>query len=72
MKKIATIIGLIAMSLGLLSTLYGYAADYTKLKSRVKGKATRGEVRTLHNKIDKVILGLCIIDKRTCILKERR
>lgn len=69
MKKAAAIIGLIIMSLGLMSTLYGYAADYSQLKSRVSLKAEKSELEKLHSKLDTVIIGLCIIDKRTCILK---
>lgn len=72
MKKAAAVLGLVIMGLGLASTLYGYAAEITTMRLNIRSKATKVEVNSLHNKLDSVILGLCIIDKRTCILKERR
>ena len=68
-KKIGAVLGLTAMGLGLVSTLWGYSADYQKLKNSVTTKADKTSIQKLHNKIDMIILGLCIIDKRTCILK---
>ena len=55
---------------GLLLFIWGASADYTGVKAAIRTKASKSDVVKLHNKIDKVIIGLCLINSKACILKE--
>ena len=69
-RKIGAIVQLFVYTGGLLLFIWGASAEFANLRADVKRKASKSEVQVLEHKIDKVILGLCIINEKACILKD--
>lgn len=68
--RLGAVLTLVPITCGLLLFIWGASADYTGLKAEVKNKAEKSTVENMDNKIDSILIGLCIIDPKTCILKE--
>ena len=62
------IVFLIAFYLGSFAT----DSDVKALEEKVKTKASKERVTSLETKVDKVLLGLCLIDKKTCVLRKEK
>lgn len=60
------IVFLIAFYLGSFAT----DADVQALDRKIETKASKQKVNSLEVKVDKVLLGLCLIEPKTCKLKD--
>ena len=55
---------------GLLLFIWGASYEWATLKAEVGTKAKKSTVVKLHHKIDKILIGLCLMDSKACVLKE--
>ena len=69
-KKIGAYLTLIPIMGGMILFIWGAATSYSDLRAQVEKKADNKRVNSLEYKIDKILFGLCLIDKKTCVLKK--
>ena len=64
LRKIASYLGLVIATLTLVTTIWAYSAEFTRMDSRIESKASKTSVQRMDGKLDLII---CYLDKTKCL-----